>query len=115
VHEYSVASSLLTAVEEHARGARASRVLTVHVRVGEQAGVELPLLRAAWELVREETPCAGAELRVQCVPLRWACPRCEREVPAGQALRCAGCGRPARLASGDELVLDRIEMEVDRV
>lgn len=112
MHEYSVASSLLGLVEEQVRLRGASRVLAVHLRVGEQSGVEVPLLRSAWELVRDGTPCARAPLRVRAVPLRWACPRCERTVDADEVLRCAGCGSPARLASGDELLLDRIEMEV---
>jgi Zn finger protein HypA/HybF involved in hydrogenase expression len=33
-------------------------------------------------------------------------------VPAGAVLRCAACGAPARLVSGDEIVLEQIEMEV---
>ena len=27
-------------------------------------------------------------------------------------LRCAACGTPARLVAGDEILLERIEMEV---
>ena len=30
----------------------------------------------------------------------------------GQVLRCSACGSPARLAGGDEIMLDRIELEV---
>jgi hypothetical protein len=33
-------------------------------------------------------------------------------IPAGGPLRCRRCGVPARLAEGDEIMLDRIEMEV---
>ena len=33
-------------------------------------------------------------------------------ITPGRLLRCDICDRPARLAEGDEIMLDRIEMEV---
>jgi Zn finger protein HypA/HybF involved in hydrogenase expression len=33
-------------------------------------------------------------------------------VAPGDVLTCPDCGSPARLEEGDEIVLDRIEMEV---
>jgi hydrogenase nickel incorporation protein HypA/HybF len=112
VHEYGIASSLLRMAEEHARKHDAARVVRLEVRVGELSGVEVPLLETAWSLVRERSVCAGADLDVQCVPVRWACPRCEMELAPGARLGCPDCGVPARLEAGGELFLDRIEMEV---
>ena len=113
MHEYSVASSLLDLVEEHARAQGAARVVRVHVRIGEQSGVEPELLRTAWELVPERSAADGASLALHAVPLRWACRACEKDVPPGDRLRCPACGAPAHLAAGSELILDRIEMEVE--
>ena len=45
----------------------------------------------------------------------WACPRCQVPIERGAPLRCTGCAVPARLIEGDELVLERIEMEVPDV
>ena len=36
-----------------------------------------------------------------------------RAIRHGNVLRCPDCARPARLTEGDEIVLDRIELEVD--
>ncbi len=69
-------------------------------------------LVSAWEICREGTPCAEAPLVIETVPARWACPACEGEIPAGAPLRCPACGQGARMVSGDEILLDRIEMEV---
>lgn len=113
MHEYSVAAALLELVEAQARQHGASRVVAVHVRIGEQAGVEHELLRSAWELVREPGPAADARLALHAVPVRWTCRRCGAAVALDVALRCAACGGAPRLASGDELLLERIEMEVD--
>jgi Zn finger protein HypA/HybF involved in hydrogenase expression len=61
---------------------------------------------------RERTLCAQAELCVNLVPVRWHCERCGAAGVQGQVLRCARCDGRMRLAEGDELILDRIEMEV---
>jgi hydrogenase nickel incorporation protein HypA/HybF len=113
MHEYSVASSLLGLVERHARDHHAARVVRVHVRIGEQCGVEPELLRSAWELVRERSGAAGAALELASVPLRWECRACDETLAPGTGLRCPACGGPAALAAGLELFLDRIELEVD--
>jgi hydrogenase nickel incorporation protein HypA/HybF len=115
VHEYSVAASLLGLVTEHARRRGATRVLCVHLRVGELAGVDAELLRAAYERVREGTACGDASLEIRHVPLRWACPACARTLDPAAGLRCPGCGGPAELTEGGELLLERIEMEVPDV
>jgi hydrogenase nickel incorporation protein HypA/HybF len=112
VHEYSIASSLQRLAEEHARKHGAERVVRVEVSVGELSGVEVPLLETAWSLVRERSVCEAAALAVRAVPARWECPRCEKTVAPGLVLRCEACELPAQLVRGDELVLERIEMEV---
>lgn len=112
VHEYSIASALLEQVGEQARRHAASEVLRVQVRLGEASGVEPELLRTAWDLVREGTLCGRAVLDLERVPLRWACPHCEAGPAGGDVLRCEGCGAPLRLVAGQELLLERIEMEV---
>lgn len=70
------------------------------------------LFATAYEVFREQTVCAGAELSLRTVPALWTCPRCARAIPPGSPLRCSDCALPARLAHGDEIVLERIEMEV---
>ena len=115
MHEYSIVSALLDRVEAEARRHVRAEVLGIRVRIGELSGVDPELLRSAWSLCREGTPCARAELELAGEAACWVCPRCAGSIEAGAALRCPGCGVPARLASGDALVLERIEMEVGDV
>jgi hydrogenase nickel incorporation protein HypA/HybF len=115
VHEYSIVQALLEQVDQHARAQGASRVHRLHVRIGELSGVEVPLLSLAYATFRERTLCAGADLLVQPVAARWRCPGCDRAIRHGNVLRCPDCARPARLTEGDEIVLDRIELEVEDV
>jgi hydrogenase nickel incorporation protein HypA/HybF len=112
MHEYSIVQALMARVEAEAAARGALGVQRLEVRIGELAGVERDLLATAFAVFREGTLCDGAELAIHPVPARWACSRCEGEIPRGGLLRCAACASPARLVAGDEIILDRIEMEV---
>jgi len=114
MHEYSIASSLLAMAEEQVAKSNAKRVLGLSLRVGELAGVEADLLETAWSLVRERSCCEGAPLAFTWVEARWECRRCGERIARGGLLSCPRCGGVARLVSGDELFLDRIEMETWR-
>ena len=115
MHEYSIVQALLERVEAEAARRGASAVHRLHVRIGEASGVEIDLLRTAYGVFRERTLCENADLDIVPVPARWQCPRCEGEIPRGSILRCPDCSLPARLSAGDEIFLDRIEMEVAHV
>ncbi len=57
--------------------------------------------------------CERAELDVQIVPVQWACEQCGAADRARTAAALSGrVNSPARLIAGDEIILDRIEMEV---
>jgi hydrogenase nickel incorporation protein HypA/HybF len=112
MHEYGIARALLDRVHAAARAHSTVRVVAVHVRIGELSGVDAGLLRTAYEVCCPGTACSGATLDIAAVPVRWTCARCGADVPSDGPRRCRTCGAPARLAEGDELLLDRIELEV---
>ena len=113
MHEYSIVSALVDQVEAQARAHPGAIVRRVHVTIGELAGVELELLTTAFTTFREGTVCAAAELTVESRPARWQCPRCKADLPRGAPLRCDPCASPARLLSGDEILLQRLELELE--
>ena len=112
MHEYSLVTALLARVDEEARARQATGVRKVRLSVGELSGVEAELLGWAFEVARENTLCGQAELELDRVAARWECPDCQKPVPPGGALHCPGCGAPAQLVAGHELILERIELEV---
>jgi hydrogenase nickel incorporation protein HypA/HybF len=115
MHELSLAQGLLSTIDAQVRARRAHRVRRVHLRVGAAAGVEVELLCHWYDVMRAGTVCAGAPLEVERVAERWECPSCGAERPATGRLRCPHCGVALRLTAGDELVLDRLELEVGDV
>jgi hydrogenase nickel incorporation protein HypA/HybF len=112
MHEYALIQSLVERVETEARVHAASSVHRLNVRIGELSGVDVELFRTAFLTFRDRTICEHAELVVETVAVQWACERCGTPIQAGQPLHCAACHSPARLVGGDEIILDRIEMEV---
>ena len=112
MHEYSLIQSLVERVEAEAVARSASAVHRLRVRIGEDAGVDVELFKTAYHTFRERTVCEHADLDVVVVPVEWACEACARRIEPGRPLRCPECLAPAKLIAGDEIILDRIEMEV---
>ena len=112
MHEYSLIQALVERVEAEVVARSASAVHRLSVRIGEDAGVDVELFKTAFHTFRERTVCENAALDVVVVPVEWACQECGRRIEAGRALRCPDCLAPAKLIGGDEIILERIELEV---
>lgn len=113
MHELSIALSLLDLIaEESAR--RGGRVVAVHLRLGPLSGVVREALASAYDLAREGTPEASAELIIEEVPIVAYCPACasERAPASAQELRCPACGAPMpEVVGGRELEVIALEIE----
>jgi hydrogenase nickel incorporation protein HypA/HybF len=112
MHEYSLIHALLEQVEGQARAHGATAVRQVVVRVGELSGVEPDLLSWAFETLREGTLCERARLELEPIGARWECAACGHRIAPGGPLFCPACGAAGRLVAGQELVLQRVELEV---
>lgn len=112
MHEYSLVQALLARVEATVATHGGACVTALRVRIGEVAGVERELFASAFELARAGTSAADADLELVSEPARWECGKCGTAMPPGGVLRCTACGAAVRLAAGDAIVLERIEMEV---
>src|SRR4051794_40065634 len=93
MHELSIALSILDLAAEEA-GRHGGRVVAVHLRLGPLSGVVGDALRAAYELAREASPLAAAELVIEEVPLVAWCVACaaERRPASPWQLCCPVCG-----------------------
>lgn len=112
MHEYSIVQALIDRVQVEVEARRASAVRRIRVRIGELSGVEIELLQSAYDIFRDRSVCAGAELEVIPIAAVWSCPGCGQRMRRGEILRCDACELPARLETGDEILLERLEMEV---
>jgi hydrogenase nickel incorporation protein HypA/HybF len=112
MHEYSIVQAMFEQIESTARSRGAVAVRRVRVRIGELSGVDPALLRTAYDTFRVRTICEEAPLELEQVPATWTCPAAHGDLARGRPLTCPSCGRPGRLAAGDEIVLEQLELEV---
>lgn len=111
MHEYSLVSAMVDRVEREARARSAVAVHRLGVRIGALSGVEPELFASAFTLCRQGL-LENATLDIRRSEAEWACPACTKRIAPGAVLRCASCDTPAKLLTGDEILLEQIEMEV---
>ncbi|MGD8378059.1 MAG: hydrogenase maturation nickel metallochaperone HypA [Gammaproteobacteria bacterium] len=114
MHELSICQDLLEQVDRVAHEHGARRVARIHLAVGPLSGVVPELLQQAFTLARAgSSHTASAELEIETVPVRVRCHRCGAETDAHvNRLLCGQCGDyHTDLVSGDELILQRVELE----
>ena len=110
MHEYALARAMLTHVETEARAQSATSVQRLDVRIGARAGVVPKLFASAFEICRRGTICEQARLVINQTEAHWACRSCGSEGTEADFRSCPNCAAPARLLSGDEIILERIDM-----
>jgi hydrogenase nickel incorporation protein HypA/HybF len=113
MHELSIALSILDIVMEEAER-QVGRVVAVHLKLGPLSGVVKDALGSAYDLAREGTALAQAELVVEEISVRVHCPACaaERTLASVQEFCCPACGAPTpEVITGRELEVVAIEIE----
>ncbi len=115
MHELSLCQDVMDQVTELARKHGARSVSRVKIQIGQLAGVEPLLLESAFTIARAGTVAEQAEMITDVVAPLVVCNACgsESEVTPS-SLVCLACGNnDTRLIRGDELILARVELEVD--
>jgi len=112
MHELAVCQALMDQVEQIAREQRADRVVAIHLGIGPLSGVEAALLEQAFSIARAGSVADDAELVIEDMAVRVSCKQCGEITDAlpGRLL-CGNCGDwHTRLVSGDELLLQHVEI-----
>jgi len=113
MHELSICQGLLSQVKKVAADNNARSVELIRIRVGGLSGVEPPLLERAFEIAREGTIAAQAELEIEEGPVVVKCQECgaSSAVPVNR-LVCQYCGEwRVNVTEGEELLLLSVEIE----
>ena len=112
MHELSIATAIIERADELARADGTDADSKVTVRVGELAGVVPDALGFAFEVARDGTALAGADLVVEQIPAQAWCGPCAEEFPVGMPpfFWCPRCDQPSSdLRSGRELEIAGID------
>jgi hydrogenase nickel incorporation protein HypA/HybF len=106
MHERSLVRALLEQVREEAQRRGLGNVQGVCVDIGEFAGVEVSLVRLAFEELASEVLGSGATLELRTTPLRAKCRLCAAEFSVRRfCFLCPHCGSDSDLVAGDEVRL----------
>lgn len=113
MHEVSLMQNMLTIVEEAASRENAGRVDSIHLRIGEMAGINIDSLRFAFDVLSKESVAAGAELDIEAVKLEMHCRRCGKSHNPGEfSFKCPDCGgTDLDIVSGREMEIDYISID----
>jgi len=112
MHELAICQSLLSKIAHIAAPYSGREVTEIVVAIGPLSGVEPQLLERAFSVARCGTIASQAMLIFEAVPVVVRCRGCKSETAvASNALLCGTCGTwQVELASGDEMVLKRVEL-----
>jgi hydrogenase nickel incorporation protein HypA/HybF len=114
MHELSIALGILDLAEEEAESRGLGRVAAIHLRLGPLSGVVAEALQSAYQLAREGTGLAAADLVIEQASLVAYCPACaaNRTLDSVQQLVCPECGAPTPdVVRGRELEVTALEIE----
>jgi hydrogenase nickel incorporation protein HypA/HybF len=113
VHEMSLAESVLQIVRDAARSEGFSRVKTVHLEIGQLAGVEPEAMRFCFDVVARSTLADQARLEIIATPGAGWCMICGRQVAiAARFDACPDCGsHQVQATAGTEMRVRELEVE----
>ena len=113
MHELAICQALLEQVTALAQVRQATIVTDIHVGIGPLSGVEASLLQGAFPIAAAGTLARAASLHLRRTAVRVRCEECGAETEArANRLLCAECDNwRTTLIGGDELLLERVEME----
>lgn len=113
MHELAVAQALVEQVESVIRQHRAQSASLIRVRIGPLSGVVSELLGNAFPLAAAGSRMEHAVLDLVAAPITVRCETCGAETEATMnRLVCGACGDwHTRIVSGDELLLESVELE----
>lgn len=119
MHEYSVMSSLITALLEELEDRKIKKVKTVTLEIGALTFLGEQQMKFAYEALSIDTMLEGSELEVKELPAEIKCPECGYEGEVNYAddpafhlripvISCPECGGKPEITQGKETVIKNI-------
>ena len=115
MHELAITESLLDIAQKHATQAEATRVTDLYLVIGRLSSFVDDSVQFYWDILSENTICAGATLHFKRLPARMLCLDCGNEFELAEQLEpCPSCGSArVNVTQGEEFFLESIGIEKD--
>ncbi|MDA1013799.1 MAG: hydrogenase maturation nickel metallochaperone HypA [Planctomycetota bacterium] len=117
MHEASLVRSLLRQVSDLLIAHDGQAVETIRVEMGPLSGVDRTLVEIAFQQQGDTTPCRGATLTIEEVPLSAVCRDCGDEFEIERfRFQCPACNSSrVQVTGGDEFRLIDVDMRTSQV
>jgi hydrogenase nickel incorporation protein HypA/HybF len=115
MHELPVAERILNTVLQHASGHDVSKIVVIHLRIGELSDLEDDWLQRYFDYLSRDTLAAEAKLAIERAPIVLRCESCSGEFEIHKdglrEVACPECGESrCRLISGREYFVKNMEV-----
>jgi hydrogenase nickel incorporation protein HypA/HybF len=115
MHELQVTERILEVALEHASRHEVSRIVAVHLRVGELSDLEDEWLQHYFDYLSRGTLAENAQLKIERSPIVLDCEACDCSFEVDRErvwdVACPECGESrCRLVSGREYVVKNMEV-----
>jgi len=113
MHELPVTESLLEISLRHAAQAKADRIISLNLVIGQLASVIDDSIQFYWGIIAKDTPAEGAILNFRRVPAQFHCLECGLVYQPGEEIEpCPDCNSSKiDIQAGREFFLESIEIE----
>lgn len=113
MHELPVTEQLLEIVLDHARKAKAERVMKINLVIGDLTHFVGESVQFYFDMLSKGTEAENASLSITRVPATAKCQGCKNEFhPGGMDWVCPACGGPIEeVMGGREFYVESIEVE----
>ncbi len=113
MHEQSIVESLLALALKNAEKAKASKILTIDLVVGDYTGVVDDAVSFYFDFLSKDTIAAGARINYTHVSGQLRCRDCDLFFPMQKRdYRCPKCdGKRMEIVGGRELYIENMEIE----
>ena len=115
MHELPITERILDVVLRHAAGQRISKIVRIHLRIGELSDLQGEWIQHYFDYLSRGTLAENAQLAITRAPIVVSCSACARSFEIkreelGHAT-CPDCGEPGlELVSGREYFIENMEV-----
>ncbi|MBN1569735.1 MAG: hydrogenase maturation nickel metallochaperone HypA [Acidobacteria bacterium] len=113
MHEQSIVESLLALALENAEKAKARKIISINLVVGDYTGIVDDAVSFYFGFLSKNTIAAGAKIHFMHVPGQMRCRDCDLIFPLQKRdFRCPKCdGKRIEIVGGRELYIENMEVE----
>jgi len=115
MNDRDLIATLIHKVVDHVQLANSDHVVTVHMVLGEIAGLDPASIQTHWNELSKGTLAEHAQLHFRLIPAEVQCMACfSKYHPVDKLIYCPYCGSfGAKILTGEECCLESIETEYE--